>query len=231
MTGIICAMQIEADGIIALAENTKTEEINGMKFISGTLNGKDVVVVVCGVGKVNAAICAATLINSYKPSLVINSGVAGALSPLVTVGDLVVATKAVEHDMNTTALGDKQGEISFPDGKVMFFECDKDAAALLENCAKELENTRVARGIIASGDIFVSNRRERLLINNRFGAVACEMEGAAIGHACYCCKTPFAILRAISDDLDENKGVDFIKFCSLAAEKTVSVISAFTKTS
>lgn len=222
-------MQVEADGIIALAKNTKTEEINGMKFISGTLNGKDIVAVVCGVGKVNAAICATTLINRFNPDLVINSGVAGALSPIVTIGDFVIASKAVEHDMNTTALGDKQGEISFPGGKVMFFECDKNAATLLAACAKELENTRVAQGIVASGDIFVSNRRERLLLNDRFGAVACEMEGAAIGHACYCCKTPFAILRAISDDLDENKGVDFVKFCSMAAEKTVSVISSFTE--
>lgn len=231
MIGIICAMQVEADGIIALAENTSSEVINGMSFISGTLNGRDIVVVVCGEGKVNAAICAATLINRYSPDLVVNSGVAGALSPLVSVGDIVIASKAVEHDMNITALGYKQGEVSLPGGKVMFFECDKDASSLLEKCARELDDTRIARGIIASGDIFVSDRRKRLLLNDRFGAMACEMEGAAIGHACYCCKTPFAIIRAISDDLDENKGVDFVKFCSLAAEKTVKVMDLFTKES
>lgn len=229
MIGIICAMQIEADGIIALAENTKTEEINGMKFISGTLNGKDVVVVVCGMGKVNAAICTVTLINRYNPALVINSGVAGALSPIVSIGDFVVATKAVEHDMNSTALGDKQGEVSFADCKVMYFECDKNASNLLAKCAKELPDTKVVQGIIASGDVFVSDRRKRLLLNDRFGAMACEMEGAAIGHTCWCCKTPFAILRAISDDMDENKGVDFVKFCSMASKKTVSVIDLFTK--
>ncbi len=229
MIGIICAMQVEADGIIALAENTTNEEINGMSFISGKLNGIDIVVVVCGIGKVNAAICAVTLINRYKPELVINSGVAGALSPLVSIGDFVVATKAVEHDMNTTALGNKQGEVSFPDGRIMFFECDKNVSTLLAKCAKELPDTKVVQGIIASGDIFVSDRRKRLLLNDRFGAMACEMEGAAIGHACWCCKTPFAILRAISDDLDENKGVDFVKFCSMAAEKSVSVINLFTK--
>ncbi|MEE0957080.1 MAG: 5'-methylthioadenosine/adenosylhomocysteine nucleosidase [Ruminococcus sp.] len=229
MLGIICAMQVEADGILKLASNTQEEIINNMRFIRGTLNGKDIVVVVCGVGKVNAALCATTMINRFSPELIVNSGVAGALSPLVSIGDLVVASKAVEHDMNTTALGDKQGEISLPDGKIMYFECDKDAVALLTKCGKELPDTKVTQGIVASGDMFVSNRRKRLLINDRFGAMACEMEGAAIGHVCYCCKVPFAILRAISDDMDENKGVDFVKFCSLAAEKTVRVMDEFTK--
>ncbi len=229
MIGIICAMQIEADGILALAQNTREETINDLRFISGTLNGKEIVTVVCGVGKVNAAMCAVTLINRYAPELVINSGVAGALSPLVSIGDLVIATKTVEHDMNTTALGDKQGEISFPDGKVTYFVCDKNASSLLAECARELPETKTAQGIIASGDIFVSDRRKRLLINDRFGAVACEMEGAAIGHVCHCCRVPYAVLRAISDDMDENKGVDFVRFCALAAEKTVAVIDAFTK--
>ena len=125
MTGIICAMQIEADGIIALSQNTQTEEIAGMKFTTGTLHGKDIAVVVCGVGKVNAAMCAVVLIEKYNPEVVINSGVGGSLSPLVSIGDIVVATKSVQHDMNTTALGDKQGEVSFPDGTKMFFDCDK----------------------------------------------------------------------------------------------------------
>lgn len=229
MIGIICAMQIEADGILALAQNTREETINDLRFISGTLNGKEIVTVVCGVGKVNAAMCAVTLINRYAPELVINSGVAGALSPLVSIGDLVIATKTVEHDMNTTALGDKQGEISFPDGKVTYFVCDKNASSLLAECARELPETKTAQGIIASGDIFVSDRRKRLLINDRFGAVACEMEGAAIGHVCHCCRVPYTVLRAISDDMDENKGVDFVRFFALAAEKTVAVIDAFTK--
>ena len=228
MLGIICAMQIEADGILALCQNTETTEKFGMTFTRGTLNGKAVVVVVCGVGKVNAAMCAATLINDFKPDLVINSGVAGALSPLVSIGDVVVGKKAVEHDMNTTPLGDKRGEVTFPSGKVMYFECDRAASDLLTSVCREMDDTRVEQGIIASGDIFVSDRKKRLRINDAFGALACEMEGAAIGHVCYCCGVPFAILRAISDDLDENKGMDFVKFCELAANKTVFAIDRFT---
>lgn len=229
MIGIICAMQIEADGIIALCENVKTITHAKMKFTLGTLHGKDVCIVVCGVGKVNAAMCALMLIEKYKPNLVLNSGVAGSLSPIVGIGDIVVATKSVEHDMNGTALGDKQGEITFPDGNMMFFECDKQASTLLAAICKEIPDTKVAQGIIASGDIFVSDRKQRFKINDRFGALACEMEGAAIGHVCVRCEVPYGIIRAISDDLDENKGMDFVKFCELASKKTVAAVSGFIK--
>ena len=229
MIGIICAMQIEADGIIALCENVKTTTHAKMKFTLGTLHGKDVCIVVCGVGKVNAAMCALMLIEKYKPNLVLNSGVAGSLSPIVGIGDIVVATKSVEHDMNGTALGDKQGEITFPDGNMMFFECDKQASTLLAAICKEIPDTKVAQGIIASGDIFVSDRKQRFKIHDRFGALACEMEGAAIGHVCVRCEVPYGILRAISDDLDENKGMDFVKFCELASKKTVAAVSGFVK--
>lgn len=229
MIGIICAMQIEANGIIALCENVKTTTHAKMKFTLGTLHGKDICIVVCGVGKVNAAMCALMLIEKYKPNLVLNSGVAGSLSPIVGIGDIVVATKSVEHDMNGTALGDKQGEITFPDGNMMFFECDKQASTLLAAICKEIPDTKVAQGIIASGDIFVSDRKQRFKINDRFGALACEMEGAAIGHVCVRCEVPYGIIRAISDDLDENKGMDFVKFCELASKKTVAAVSGFVK--
>ena len=105
MMGIICAMQLEADGIVALSENVKTEEIGGMTFYTAVLRGREAVIVVCGEGKVNAAMCTAILIREYSPELIINSGVAGALSPIVSVGDIVVGSKAVEHDMNATAIG------------------------------------------------------------------------------------------------------------------------------
>lgn len=229
MIGIICAMQIEADGIIALCENVKTRTHAKMKFTLGTLHGRDVCIVVCGVGKVNAAMCALMLIEKYKPDLVLNSGVAGSLSPIVGIGDIVVATKSVEHDMNGTALGDKQGEITFPNGNMMFFECDKQASTLLAAICREIPDTKVAQGIIASGDIFVSDRKQRFKINDRFGALACEMEGAAIGHVCVRCEVPYGIIRAISDDLDENKGMDFVKFCELASKKTVAAVSGFVK--
>ena len=227
MTGIICAMQIEADGILALCGDIVKEEKYGMTFTRGTLHGRELVIVVCGIGKVNAAMCATVLIDRYQPALVINVGVAGAVSPVVSIGDIIIGTRAVEHDMNTTALGDRQGEVSFPNGKVLYFDCDKDTVRRLEEACTDLPDTKVVRGIIASGDMFISARPKRLRLNDRFGAIACEMEGASIGHVCYCCGVPFAILRAISDDINENKGMDFVKFCALAAQKTVHAVDRF----
>ena len=228
MVGIICAMQVEADGIVALADNINTEQIGGMTFYTGILHSRDWVLVVCGEGKVNAAMCTAVMIRAYHPSLIINSGVGGALSPVVSIGDLVVGSKAVEHDMNITELGYRQGEVNLPGhGRCVYFECDKAAATKLTAVCKTLPDTRVAQGVIASGDVFISDRTKRLRLNDRFGAVACEMEGAAIGHVCRCFNVPFVILRAISDDLDENEGMDFVKFCQLAADKTVRALDLF----
>lgn len=148
MTGIICAMQIEADGIIALSQNTQTEEIAGMKFTTGTLNGKDIAVVVCGVGKVNAAMCAVVLIEKFNPDVVINSGVGGSLSPLVSIGDIVVATKSVQHDMNTTALGDRQGEVSFPDGTKIFLTAIKQWLKSSRRRAEHYPTPRLSRALL-----------------------------------------------------------------------------------
>ena len=158
MIGIICAKQIEADGIIALMENKKQREIAKMTFTSGTLNGKELVVVVCGVGKVNAAMCSFAMIQNYKPDCIINSGVAGSVSEKVSVGDIVVAVNVVEHDMNTTALGDLQGEVSFPESKVMYFNCDEKIADKLFASANKLENTRAEKGTIASGGRVLAER-------------------------------------------------------------------------
>ena len=222
-------MQIEADGLLSLAKNKETKTIAKMNFTKCTLFDKEVVIVICGCGKVNAAMCTLALIHNYNPEVIINSGVAGSLSERVSIGDIVVATKSVEHDMNTTALGDKQGEVSFPDGMIMYFDCDEKTTNLLADVCRNIPDTRVETGIIASGDMFVSERKKRLLIKERFDALACEMEGAAIGHVCNRCDVPYTILRAISDDLDENKGMDFVKFCELASRKTVTAICEFIK--
>ena len=222
-------MQIEADGLLSLAKNKETKTIAKMNFTKCTLFDKEVVIVICGCGKVNAAMCTLALIHNYNPEVIINSGVAGSLSDRVSIGDIVVATKSVEHDMNTTALGDKQGEVSFPDGMIMYFDCDEKTTNLLADVCRNIPDTKVETGIIASGDMFVSERKKRLLIKERFDALACEMEGAAIGHVCNRCDVPYTILRAISDDLDENKGMDFVKFCELASRKTVTAICEFIK--
>lgn len=224
--GIIAAMAIEADGIKALMEDTSFETISGIEFVSGRLSGKKAVVAVCGIGKVFAAICTQTMILRYSPDLIINSGVAGTLTEALSVGDIAIARSLVQHDMDTSPLGDPVGLISGIN--IINLPCDKKYSELLLDCAVQLgANCKVS--VIASGDRFMSDSAEKALIAERFGAVACEMEGAAIGQVCYVNAVPCCVMRAISDGGDENAAVDYPVFARMAASRAVEVITYFFK--
>lgn len=227
MIGIICAMAIEVNGLKALMSDKTEETRAGLTFTKGKIGGNEAVAVECGVGKVNAAMCAQIMIDCFHPEVIINSGVAGATSEEVTLCDMVVATEVLQHDMNASALGDPIGEITFPDENRIFFPCDKQTASKLYEICKGIEGSSAFRGRIASGDLFVSRRSKREILNIRFDALACEMEGGAIGHVCFRNSVPFCVFRTISDDLDKNKGMDFMKFCKIASEKSIEVISKF----
>ncbi len=220
--GIIGAMDIEVDGIIADMKNTTCEEISGMKFIKGFLFDKEVVVCKCGIGKVFAGICAQTMILKYNPCVVINSGVAGSLSKDLCVLGAVVATDVVQHDMDTSPLGDPVGLISGIN--LVNIRADKTVSNLLSESAKSC-NVRVTRGVIASGDQFITGKEKKDYIASTFGAVACEMEGASIGQVCYVNKVPFAILRTISDG--EGEALDYFTFSKLAGEQAIKIIKKF----
>lgn len=227
MIGIICAMAVEVEGLKSLMENKEDVKYANMTFTKGTLGKSEIVAVECGVGKVNAAMCAQAMIDKFSPAAVINSGVAGALSDEVTLCDMVVGTEVLQHDMNASALGDPVGEITFPDEGRTYFPCDTDIAGRLCAICEKLGGSNVFRGRIASGDLFVSRRSKREIINRRFDALACEMEGGAIGHVCFRNNVPFCVFRTISDDLTNNKGMDFKEFCGIASEKSIKVISEF----
>lgn len=222
--GIIGAMDIEVDGIISNMTNTQFEEISSMKFVSGELYGKRIVVCKGGIGKVFAGICAQTMILKYAPKIIINSGVAGALDEKLCVLDAVVATSVVQHDMDTSPLGDPVGLISGIN--VVNIEADKKVSKALENSAKELQIS-VKRGIIASGDQFIANDEKKQYIKDTFSASACEMEGGAIAQACYVNKIPFAILRTISDGKGEV--LDYFTFSERAAVQAIKIIKNFIK--
>ena len=225
--GIICAMELELEGIVALMTETDNKNLDGQQFYTGYLGETYVVAAVCGVGKVNAAICARMMIDIYSPLCIINSGVAGALSTAVSVGDIVIATSAVQHDYDTTALGEPKGMITLSAGEgIVNFPADKEWSQKLFDAAKKLADTKVLRGVIATGDEFVHEVERRLEIGNEFLAIACEMEGGAIAQVCYRAATPFCILRSISDDLTNNTSMSFDEFKVMAAEKTVSVLKA-----
>lgn len=224
--GVICAMAVEVEGLKEKMSDKKDHTFAGMVFTEGLINQTKVVAVECGVGKVNAAMCAQIIIDKFNPQVVINSGVAGSVSTELEIGDTVVATCVVQHDMNSSALGDPVGEMSLGEEKLIYIPCSKEIAEKLEAAALK-ENCKVKKGVIASGDLFVSSLQQRLKIAHRFNALACEMEGAAIGHVCYRNNVPFCVFRAISDDLSQNEGVDFMTFCKMASEKSINVINTF----
>lgn len=229
MIGIICALKVELEGIIEKMENVKTTQKAKMTFYSGKIFDKDIVAVECGVGKVNAAMCAQLMIDIFAPSQIINSGIAGALSNETEIGDVVICRDVVQHDMDGTSLGDPLGLLSFNDCSLIEINADDDIISKLEKACQSVENTKYETGRIATGDVFVSAKERRRKINEIFGAIACEMEGGAIAQVCFRNEVPFGITRAISDSMNENEGVDFFKFRDSAAKKSIKILCEFLK--
>ena len=228
MIGIICALRIEVDGLKALMEDAVVTEKAGLQFYSGTIYGKDVALLECGVGKVNAAVGTQIMIDLFKPEVVINSGIAGSLTKHLTVGDIVISSDCVEHDINCTAVEEPRGQIWFTDEKRIGIPADKEVVEKLAECCKGL-GSHVMVGRIATGDIFVTYRSKREFIAFEFDALCCEMEGGAVGHVCYMNKVPFAILRSISDDFKFNKVENYEEFKELAADRAIKAIKIFIK--
>lgn len=226
MIGIICAMKIEADAIRASLTDTSTETVSGIEFTTGTLHGKKIVIAVCGIGKVFAAICTEAMILKYSPELIINSGVAGTLTDKLSIGDIAIAKTLVQHDMDTSPIGDPVGLISGINK--IHFEADEKAVAAFENAVKEVGANSVC-GTIASGDQFMSDTEKKCVIRDRFDAIACEMEGAAVAHVAYVNNIPFAVLRAISDSASGDAQMEYPKFVAMAAERSHAIIDTFIK--
>lgn len=226
MIGIICAMKIESEAISASLTDVKVESVSGIEFTSGKLHGKEVVLAVCGIGKVFAAICTEAMILRYAPTLIINSGVAGTLTDKLSIGDIAIAKSLVQHDMDTSALGDPVGLISGINK--IYFDADEKAVRTFERVTAAVGANSVC-GTIASGDQFMSDTEKKNLIKTRFDAIACEMEGAAIAHVAFINNTPFAVLRAISDSASGDAQMEYPKFVAMAAERSHKIIDAFIK--
>lgn len=220
MYGIIGAMQGEIDGLLGLLVGRTERRVNGVLFYTGRLGGCEVAIARSGVGKVSAAMTAALLIREFAPEAVINTGVSGALSPTLSVGDLALATALVEHDMDTSALGDPVGYLSGLD--VVYLPADGGLLAAAESAADAL-GVRRESGVIASGDQFISDRTKKERIRDTFGAISCEMEGAAIAHVCYAMGVPVAVVRTVSDKADGSAEVDFPTFAAAAAVQSCRV--------
>ena len=221
--GIIGAMAIETEGLIREMNDTKSTVVSGITFTEGVLCGRDVVVATSGVGKVFAAICAEAMILRFGVTALLNTGVAGGLSPMLEVGDVVLADEVVQHDMNTTALGDPQGLLSGLN--VVKIPADKKLLKALCSATAALDYNGMV-GTVASGDLFVEKKKTKEGLVRDFDALACEMEGAAIGHVAFVNGVPFAVLRTISDGGD---GMEFSEFCPLAAKTAVAITKEFLK--
>lgn len=221
--GIIGAMEEEVASLKEALTDTKTTTIAGMEFCEGKMGDKDVVVVQCGMGKVNAGICANTLINQFGCSKVINTGVAGSLDNQINIGDIVVSVDACQHDFTVEAIGFEKGEIpytglfAFPADETM----RKEAVDAVHAAAPDVQ---VFEGRVCTGDQFISSKEQKELIKSNFGGMCCEMEGGAIAQACYLNDTPFVIIRAISDKADESEEMNYEEFKKEAAEHCASVV-------
>ncbi len=226
MIGIIGAMGVEINTLANLLENKRTETISGVEYMSGTIYGKEVVLAVCGIGKVFAAICAQTMILKYNPDVIINTGVAGTLTDKLSIGDIAIADSVVQHDMDTSPLGDPVGLLSGIN--IVKIPSDEKTYKRIEACVKAT-NTNYQIGTIASGDQFLASNDVKERIVKNFGAIAGEMEGASIGHVCYVNKKPFCVLRAISDCADGTGAENYLEFLDLAAQKAVDVMKMFIK--
>lgn len=221
MIGIIGAMGVEVAAIIDRLEDKKDIATGGVTYYTGKFCGKEVVVAKCGVGKVFSAICAQTMILSFPVKRIINIGVGGSLADSLNVCDVGIADGIVQHDMDTTPLGEPLGFLSGIDKVVI--DCDKAFADVIDASAKRL-GINTLRGIIASGDCFVSDNVKKKSIVESFGAIVCEMEGGAIGQACYVNGVPFNVIRAVSDKADGSADVTFETFLEKAVAQSIRLL-------
>ena len=223
---IIGAMPVEIEALLEVAEIEKTEEIASMTFHLGTLCGMPIVTAVCGAGKVNSALCAQVMIDHFSPRLVLNIGVAGGLGP-VKIGDVVIATHCCQHDYDLTADGEHtMGEVPVPPvgDYVRNFPCDKELSDWLADAARTIY-PNVYRGPIATGDQFIASNEKANRLHEDFGALACEMEGASIAHACLLNGVPCMVLRTISDNGNDDAVVDFPTFAKQSAHQAQQLLT------
>lgn len=222
--GIIVALDLELENI----ENAMTEkscvEISGMKFIMGVLSGKKIVAARCGVGKVFAAICTQTMILGFAPDVIVNVGVAGGLSGGLTIGEVFIAEHAVQHDMNTMALGDELGLISGLN--MVYIPTDEKVTSVLEAVVQKI-GINYEVGTIATGDAFINTNEMKTFLIETFSAAACDMESAAVVQTCYVNNVPCSVMRAISDSGDDNSHMDYLDFSKKAADTSAEVITEF----
>ena len=223
MIGIIGAMEEEVAALKEAMEIEETVEQAGMTFCKGTLCGKEAVVVRSGIGKVNAGICAQILVDRFRADTLINTGIAGSLDARIDIGDIVISTDLVQHDVDAVNFGYEPGQI--PQMDVFSFAADEALSALTEKVCREVNpDISVFCGRVVSGDQFVADKAVKERISGLFHGLCTEMEGAAIAQAAYLNEIPFVVIRAISDKADESASEDYPTFERKAAQHCMRLV-------
>ncbi len=223
--GIIGAMDEEVAQLKGLMHGMEEVAKAGMVFAKGELWGKDTVVVVSGIGKVNMAVCTQALIDIFDVDTLINTGVAGSLDNDIDIGDIVLSTKAQQHDMDVSALGDPVGII--PRMEESVFKADEHLIEVAREACKEANpDIKCFTGKVVSGDQFIASKDKKDYLVKTFGGRCAEMEGAAMAHVAYLNNIPFLIIRAISDKADNSGHEDYSAFAKKAIVHSVKLLEA-----
>ena len=225
--GIIGAMSIEVETLKSEMKNLTVTKKAGMEFYDGLLEDFPVVVVQCGVGKVNAAMCAQVLCDCFDVTHLVNTGIAGSLCAELDIGDLLISSDAMYHDFDAQHFGYEMGEV--PGMGVLTFAADPEMIRYAEIAAEEVNPGHSRIGRVASGDLFVAERAVKERIIEKTQALCTEMEGAAIAHVAFRNKLPFVILRAISDKADDSAEMDYPTFEAIAAHRCAEVAKNMAK--
>jgi len=224
--GIIGAMEEEVTALREKLKDAKRFQKASMDFYSGVLNGVEAVIVRSGIGKVNAGICTQILADVYQVDAVINTGIAGSLCSEIDIGDIVISTDTMQHDMDATGFGYEPGVI--PRMETSCFQADGALMELAKKaCEEAVPEIRVFTGRVVSGDQFISSREVKERITGQFGGMCTEMEGAAIAQTAYLNHIPFVIIRAISDKADDSATMDYPTFERQAIAHSVALVENF----
>ena len=223
MLGIIGAMDEEVHQLKEHMEEPEVISVAGMEFYQGFLSGKKAVVVRCGIGKVNAAVCTQILADRFGVTAIVNTGIAGSLKADIDIGDIVLSSDALQHDMDATGFGYDYGVI--PRMETSVFQADADLIALAQDaCRKVNPDIHVFVGRIVSGDQFISNKEKKAWLSDTFHGFCTEMEGAAIAQTACLNHIPFLIVRAISDKADDSAHMDYGEFEAKAILNSVRLL-------
>ena len=221
--GIIGAMDVEVATLMDHTQDAVLSERAGMRFCEGTLAGMPVVIAKCGVGKVSAGMCVQAMCDLYGVTHIVNTGVAGSLDAQIDIADLVVSTDALYYDVDVTPWGYEPGQL--PGMDCLAFPADPTLRVAIEHTAAlAAPDVRVFAGRVVSGDQFIASSQAKERLAQEFGGMCCEMEGAAIAHACHVNGVPFAVVRAISDKADGSAEMAYPEFEASSAVRCAAVV-------